>query len=407
MTTWVEDIVQALKNLGGQGTLNDIYSEVERIRKEPLSISWKASIRERIEAHSSDSRNFKGKDFFQKVGKGMWALRDQSSALPITQRRVKEQSTQIQSPPKSVEEISIALKTIKEYRDYHDPNSPTWNGYLEDVFHILGFSTEKINPNLMKLTNMETDHFPRAIVGLISPNKDFKEIVLGFTWESLLLFVANYYQIEWGIITNGLQLRVFSYRNPNLQRLTCWEDFDGIILNEKLDDFSSIYELFSLIKSNRKRNEKGRSNREIRVSEFWEQLLVRSKGRTSLFEKSSPSYNHWLSIGAGTSGLIYAYVIRIEDAHVELYIDRPDKDWNKRAFHFILDHKNQIEGSFGANMDWQDLPEKRACRIRYLISDYGLQDTEHWPDLQDRMIDVMIKFQKVMQPTIDEIKHRF
>ncbi len=81
MATWVEDIVQALRNLGGQATLNQIYDEVKRIRTEPLPANYQASIRERIEAHSSDSASFKGKDFFRKVAKGVWALRKQVVAL--------------------------------------------------------------------------------------------------------------------------------------------------------------------------------------------------------------------------------------------------------------------------------------------------------------------------------------
>ena len=71
MASWVEDIIQALKNLGGQASLVQIYEEVKRIRTEPLPDTYKASIRERIEAHSSDSSNFKGKDYFRKVEKGV------------------------------------------------------------------------------------------------------------------------------------------------------------------------------------------------------------------------------------------------------------------------------------------------------------------------------------------------
>src|SRR5690606_19133509 len=88
MATWVEDIEQALKNLGGQATLSQIYEEVKRIRKDPLPVTWKASIRERIEAHSSDSRNFKGKDIFRKVSKGTWALREQNSTHVSSEEKV-------------------------------------------------------------------------------------------------------------------------------------------------------------------------------------------------------------------------------------------------------------------------------------------------------------------------------
>jgi hypothetical protein len=76
MATWVEDITQALINLGGQASLAQIYDEVKKIRIEPLPETYKASIRERIEAYSSNSSNFKGKDYFQKIEKGVWALKE-------------------------------------------------------------------------------------------------------------------------------------------------------------------------------------------------------------------------------------------------------------------------------------------------------------------------------------------
>ena len=37
MTTWKEDIVKALKNLGGSAHLSEIYNEVERIRPDKLN----------------------------------------------------------------------------------------------------------------------------------------------------------------------------------------------------------------------------------------------------------------------------------------------------------------------------------------------------------------------------------
>jgi hypothetical protein len=35
MSTWVEDIVTALTNLGGEAKLKDIYDEVEKVRPSP------------------------------------------------------------------------------------------------------------------------------------------------------------------------------------------------------------------------------------------------------------------------------------------------------------------------------------------------------------------------------------
>ncbi len=66
MATWVEGIVQALKNLGGQAKRKDILEEVRRIRKEPLPLHAIDVMQRCIETHSSDSACFQGKDYFKR-----------------------------------------------------------------------------------------------------------------------------------------------------------------------------------------------------------------------------------------------------------------------------------------------------------------------------------------------------
>ncbi|BBE34838.1 hypothetical protein [Sphingosinicella microcystinivorans] len=75
----VDDIVRVLKDLGGQGCYDEIYRGMEKLRG-PLSEGRRASIRARIEEHSSDTRTWNGlkPDLFRSVeglGAGVWALR--------------------------------------------------------------------------------------------------------------------------------------------------------------------------------------------------------------------------------------------------------------------------------------------------------------------------------------------
>lgn len=86
MATWVEDIVTALQQLGGVGTLQEIYQEIEKIR-EPARRprTWKAIVRAMLERYSSDSAMFQGTDLFYSVegiGSGAWGLRSLASATP-------------------------------------------------------------------------------------------------------------------------------------------------------------------------------------------------------------------------------------------------------------------------------------------------------------------------------------
>ena len=77
--TWLDVIVEAFQNLGGEANYSELYPEIERLRtKKQLSLTaqWKASVRRTIENHSSDSANFSADDIFYKIGLGYWGLRN-------------------------------------------------------------------------------------------------------------------------------------------------------------------------------------------------------------------------------------------------------------------------------------------------------------------------------------------
>lgn len=85
MSSWEEDIVTALDNLGGVANYLDMYAEIERIRPS-LPDSWQSVVRRRVQDLSSDSAGFKhGKDLFFSVeglGTGVWGLRSHLAQTP-------------------------------------------------------------------------------------------------------------------------------------------------------------------------------------------------------------------------------------------------------------------------------------------------------------------------------------
>jgi len=77
---WIDWIVRAMTNLGGKANYHDLYNEIMRIRPEPFTPSWTATVRRTIETHSSDSENYRAQyeDLFYSVsgiGSGEWGLR--------------------------------------------------------------------------------------------------------------------------------------------------------------------------------------------------------------------------------------------------------------------------------------------------------------------------------------------
>lgn len=75
--SWKEEVVKALKALGGGGTLDEIYEYIEKNTNRKLTDSWKSSVRKTIYHYSSDTEVYLGKeDLFEHIDKGKWKLRD-------------------------------------------------------------------------------------------------------------------------------------------------------------------------------------------------------------------------------------------------------------------------------------------------------------------------------------------
>jgi hypothetical protein len=85
MATWLEDVIAALRNVGGIAHYETIYTAVSDIRGKDMPSSWKQIVQRTIQDHSSDSDGFKGEDIFYSVkgiGSGVWGLRAQLKSSP-------------------------------------------------------------------------------------------------------------------------------------------------------------------------------------------------------------------------------------------------------------------------------------------------------------------------------------
>ena len=140
--------------------------------------------------------------------------------------------------------------------------------------------------------------------------------------------------------------------------------------------------------------------------DFWNTLLERSKEKTNLHRNISPSVHHWISASSGVRGLGFAYVVTSKSVQTELYIDRGKEcdEVNKQIFDQLFSHKDEIEKDFGEPLRWQRLDDRRASRISKRIDFAGINDKEKWEELQDDMIDTMIRFEKALRKHIDALK---
>jgi hypothetical protein len=145
------------------------------------------------------------------------------------------------------------------------------------------------------------------------------------------------------------------------------------------------------------------AERHQRRLDFWKKLLERSKNRTDLFGNVSPTKENWMNTGAGRTGLAYTYVILMDSARVELYIDTGDANRNKKIFDDLFKKKEEIEAEFGDSLDWQRLNDKRASRIEKIVENKGLMNEDDWASTQDKMINAMTRLEKAFGSHIRQL----
>jgi hypothetical protein len=147
------------------------------------------------------------------------------------------------------------------------------------------------------------------------------------------------------------------------------------------------------------------ATRHVHRREFWTQLLEKSNTRTKLFSNVSAGTESWISAGGGKTGLNYNYLIRMNSAYVELYIDKGKgfEDFNKKRFATLFANKDEIERAYGSSLEWTAPEGRRSATIRAEMSHYGLKDTDKWDETQNAMVDSMARFEKALKPYIDQM----
>jgi len=141
--------------------------------------------------------------------------------------------------------------------------------------------------------------------------------------------------------------------------------------------------------------------------EFWTKLLPKIKGKTTIFQNSSPSKDHWLSSGGtGISGLSYNFLITKSYVGVELAISKGNAFANKRVFDELRKFETEITLDFGNILSWERLDNKKMCRVAYSLSGVNLNEKEDWDKMMVFLIDNMLKLEKAMREPLKKVKKR-
>ena len=138
-------------------------------------------------------------------------------------------------------------------------------------------------------------------------------------------------------------------------------------------------------------------NRHTVRRECWERALEAfQKSACQLYNNISPSKDHWLSAGSGLSGCPYNLIFLQKELRVELWISRGVTEENKYLFDLLSQSKQDIEHTFGAELEWMRLDEKKSCRIQFSTKADGF-NKDTWPQAVAWHLEQMTKLEKALK----------
>lgn len=153
----------------------------------------------------------------------------------------------------------------------------------------------------------------------------------------------------------------------------------------------------------------GKVKKELAESEnkrllFFQSLLAKSNEQTTLFSDVSPvGYQGWVNTGLGKSGVGVAYVINNKDARIDFFMNTSDGGLNQKRYEYLQTKKAEIENSYGEPLYWDFKEGRKQHYIRVIIKAGGLLDETKWNEIQNEMIEKLIRLEKSVRPYIKNL----
>ena len=147
------------------------------------------------------------------------------------------------------------------------------------------------------------------------------------------------------------------------------------------------------------------SERSERYRAFFQGLIdiLRNNHSFTRATKGQPESGYYFSAGHGQRVKYGASFAGSGKARIEVYIDNADRDWNKGLFDKLVSQMTAIELELGESLEWERLDNRRASRISAVRAGSIDDDQETLEQIQDWMVDRLLKFKEVFGPRLAEL----
>jgi hypothetical protein len=81
---------------------------------------------------------------------------------------------------------------------------------------------------------------------------------------------------------------------------------------------------------------------------------------------------------------------------LELYIDTGDADENTEIFNRLREQQPPLQAIYGRPLAFEELPDKRACRIADYKYDCSIPDEDRYDEYIDFLLDAGVRFREAL-----------
>ncbi len=119
--------------------------------------------------------------------------------------------------------------------------------------------------------------------------------------------------------------------------------------------------------------------------EFWSRFQPQAKQR-NWTNASAPAFNWWY-LPSGVTSVTWGVSYAMFGCRSELNFGHADPAVNLARWRVLYERKEEIEVAFGSDLIFDDLPNKKACRIEVRFNGPKINERERWDEVIEWMLD--------------------
>ena len=137
---------------------------------------------------------------------------------------------------------------------------------------------------------------------------------------------------------------------------------------------------------------------------FWEILLPVINELTPSFSNRSPSWDPWMTAGAGVrGGLEYRLYFSSKICSTGFQFNMRDREENLQYFDAVFSRKDEIESALGVELSWERHENQRLSMVNVIRTDLRIDNEEDWEEAVTFMSEWHSKIYAVFQPILEKL----